>query len=334
MTKDVEKGRHTYLGASEVGAALGYSTWKTPYELWLYKTGRDGGERQTRPMRRGQVMEDAIISMLIEDEGCTVTDRQMEFVDPLRPWLRAHCDGVAVMPDGRRLIVEAKAPGSGMARMHRENGLPKSYLVQMMMNIWLARETEGYEDIAGGLFAVLDYDDWRVVTFEVKTPSPDLMLSVMAVLDKFWKAVRNDEPYDYQPPPEIPRDEGELREFIGRDYQALAEDLIEAKALKSQGEKRYKKVVADIIEAVGDDVTVCELGGIVRMTRPFIAGREKVDADRLMRWAADVQKSYEKGDEENLGVLLRQFDPDDFTERGAPYRRASFTGINDYKGAV
>jgi len=328
------KGRNTYLGASDIGAALGFSQYRTPYELWQFKTGRGGEPRETGPMRRGKALEEDIIALLVARGGVRVDDRQHEFVHPDLPWMRAHVDGIITLADGTKWILECKAPGEHMFRIYRENGLPKDYVAQGIVCAGLAKLDPEFEKIHGTIYAVLDYENWDVTSFPVGF-NPTMFKDVVTACEKFWGYVERDEPYDYDPPPVVKAEKGELSTFGGDEAEDVAYDLIQAKASKKAASEEYDRAVAMAVRLVGENETLVEFAGMVRMARPWVAGREKLDDKRLVAWANDVIKAYENGDEDSLEKLCKGRDIEaDFITRGKPYRRATFSGIGDFKGQV
>lgn len=52
--------RRKGLGGSDVAAMLGLSKYKTPYQLWLDKTGRDTDDETSEPAYWGNVLEDIV----------------------------------------------------------------------------------------------------------------------------------------------------------------------------------------------------------------------------------------------------------------------------------
>lgn len=67
--------RSRYLGGSDAAAALGISPYKTPFQLWLEKTGQtDGNATETAPMRWGTKLEAVVADAYAEQTGRTITD--------------------------------------------------------------------------------------------------------------------------------------------------------------------------------------------------------------------------------------------------------------------
>ncbi len=126
MTLDT-RDRATYLGASEVAAAIGVSPWLSPLALYLRKTGTTPAPdlSANEDVRRGYFLEAPIIDWYARTHAVSDAFRRgdVEYRHPAHPYLRAHLD--AVDPDAST-IVEAKAP-----RSHDPwTAIPEHYAVQ------------------------------------------------------------------------------------------------------------------------------------------------------------------------------------------------------------
>lgn len=61
--------RKSGLGGSDAAAVLGYSPWRTPLDIWLDKTGRNGEQEETESMRIGTALEQFVAERYTEDTG-------------------------------------------------------------------------------------------------------------------------------------------------------------------------------------------------------------------------------------------------------------------------
>lgn len=108
FTQEQLEERRSFLGASEVSAALGLSRYKTPYQLWREKVLGDEVDISERlAIEIGNALEPVILERFTRSTGLVVTDRQLVITDPANPWRRATLDGRA--SDGN--LVEAKSVG-------------------------------------------------------------------------------------------------------------------------------------------------------------------------------------------------------------------------------
>lgn len=75
--------RRQGIGGSDLAAILGISKWKTPYDVWLDKTGRHV-EPENDNMIRGRLMEPVIRGLYEAKHGVTLTDTgHLIATDPL-----------------------------------------------------------------------------------------------------------------------------------------------------------------------------------------------------------------------------------------------------------
>lgn len=126
--------RRHFLGGSDAGPALGMSPYKSPFRLWLEKTGRekedfDAGNERTQA---GKIFEAAIIRLYHTLHGGALPRvENKELVHPQHPWMRGHIDR---RQPGTRAIVEAKLVGNRQAARWGDPDsliMPQEYLLQV-----------------------------------------------------------------------------------------------------------------------------------------------------------------------------------------------------------
>lgn len=124
--------RNRGLGASDAAAAVGLSKWKSPYELWLEKTGQAPSDvdPEALPIVMGNVLEAVVLAQFTKRTGLTVTRRQEQVVDPSWPIRWVTLDGMA--SDGG--LVEAKSAGfadpAEWGDEHEDDAVPMQYYLQ------------------------------------------------------------------------------------------------------------------------------------------------------------------------------------------------------------
>jgi putative phage-type endonuclease len=126
--------RRQTVGASEVSAILGLSTWESPYSLWAKKTGQvvDDGE-ETEPQRWGNLLEPIICDEYSRETGRTVIDHGRYAVrySATCPYLSATLDREVVAFDDRgNGCMEAKNVSAYKLEDWNE-GAPLLYQVQL-----------------------------------------------------------------------------------------------------------------------------------------------------------------------------------------------------------
>lgn len=135
--------RSKFIGGSDLAAILGVSPWKTPYELWLSKTGRapleEVSEAQQKRFDRGHRLEPVVLDMLIDrliEEGHEVEllRRNERYVDAQHPFLACEID-FELMLDGEHINGDCKTVHPFAAKKWGEEGtdeVPIEYAAQFM----------------------------------------------------------------------------------------------------------------------------------------------------------------------------------------------------------
>ena len=93
------------LGATDIAAIVGVSTYRTPIDVYLEKTGEAEPQEQTWRMRMGQILEDAIADAYSESTGRKLA-RMSTVYHKSFPFLYVHPDRRIVGEPG---LVEIKA---------------------------------------------------------------------------------------------------------------------------------------------------------------------------------------------------------------------------------
>ena len=124
------------IGSSDAGAAVGLHPYKSPLELWMEKTGRDGGlpktdpNDETSPMYWGTLLESIVASHYTKRTGRKVRRINAMLQHPTEPWMLANIDREVVgSPDVQ--ILECKTAGMNGARLWKE-GVPEYVQLQVM----------------------------------------------------------------------------------------------------------------------------------------------------------------------------------------------------------
>lgn len=171
------------IGCSELAAAVGVSPWKTPYALWMEKTGRAEPEYidGRLQVRLGNDLEDLVAQYYAAETGRKVRRPQSFFQ---REMLIGHVDRRIV---GERRGLECKTSLSKWAKSWSDDadGIPEHYLVQvhgyLMLTGWDAFDV-----------AVLRAGpEFRVYTIH---PDPELHERLWDAARRFWDCVQSDTP--------------------------------------------------------------------------------------------------------------------------------------------
>lgn len=123
------------IGGSDVATILGLNKWKSPYQLWLEKTGQiDLEHTESEPAYWGNVLEEVVAKEFQERTGKKVRRRNQVFEHPLHPFLRANIDRDVV---GENALLECKTANAFLSKEWEGDEVPLSYLcqVQHYMNV-------------------------------------------------------------------------------------------------------------------------------------------------------------------------------------------------------
>lgn len=166
--------RTKFLGASEAGAVLGLSPYRSPLRVWQEKVGLVTPDPPGIPMRAGNALESLVLDLFQEETGKTVGDRQAEFADEDHPFLVCHVDGLADSGE----IVEAKTTGSdkGWGEPGTDQ-IPQVYLAQVTVQMYLAGLRIAYVPV------LIGREDFRIYKVE---RDEELEKMVLPRLVKFW----------------------------------------------------------------------------------------------------------------------------------------------------
>ena len=124
------------IGSSDAAAAVGLNPYKSQLELWLEKTGRDGGlpktapNDETSPMYWGTLLESIVAAHYTKRTGHKVRRINAVLQHPREAWMLANLDReVMGAPDVQ--ILECKTAGMNGARLWK-GGVPEYIQLQVM----------------------------------------------------------------------------------------------------------------------------------------------------------------------------------------------------------
>lgn len=129
--------RRKGLGGSDIGILLGLNKYRSPYQLWLDKTGQldiDPDDEGSEAAYWGTTLEEVVAKEFEERTGKKVRRRNQVFQHPDYPFLRANIDRDVV---GEPAILECKTANQFLAQEWAGDEIPQTYLcqVQHYMNV-------------------------------------------------------------------------------------------------------------------------------------------------------------------------------------------------------
>lgn len=120
------------IGGSDIGVIHGKSQFKSPYGLWVEKTGQLPPVESTIPMRLGQAMEPAIRQFFIEENKAWLSVHETgTWKSTKYPWAKANPDGIIEWADGTLGILEIKHSATYV------DTIPESWKLQVLWYLYI-----------------------------------------------------------------------------------------------------------------------------------------------------------------------------------------------------
>ena len=252
LTVEQKQIRQKGLGATDCAVVMGLSQYKTPYELWLEKTGRSEipAILSDDRLHLRHAHEETISREYMRRKDVKLRRVNQTIFHKRLPFMLCNLDRVII---GQRKIVECKSSSGFMRGYWGETGsdeAPIEYLLQVQHQMACAE----YDD--ADIAALIDIDDYRIFP----TPRNEKIIQkIEGACEKFW--VEN-VLADIPPPPTT---RGDLKLMYpvnnGKFIEANAEALYslsyisgikeEIKALDVQKEKAEKQLIEIIADNDG-----------------------------------------------------------------------------------
>lgn len=144
LTEEQRLKRKDGLGASDSAIIMGYSSYKTPYQLYLEKVGIvTNDEEETEQQYWGNALEPLIIKRFAQENGVDVTFPDTIY-HPDYPFIFANLDGWI---ESENAVVEAKCANSFQRKewdVNTADGIPIGYLIQIAKQVAVTNATRGY----------------------------------------------------------------------------------------------------------------------------------------------------------------------------------------------
>lgn len=186
-------GRKKGIGGSDVAAILGFSPYKSPYQLWLDKTGRsERSESQSESAHFGHLLEDVVAKEYSRRAGVKVQRVTQQLSLPDHPWAIGNIDRAIINPeisgnvrfkDGKLTtdqLLECKTASEYLAKLFGEEGsdqVPDYYLTQCLWYLLLS----GCQFI--DLAVLIGGNKFRMYRIE---RDEDLIDSIFRQVKAFW----------------------------------------------------------------------------------------------------------------------------------------------------
>ncbi|WP_077623810.1 YqaJ viral recombinase family protein [Sediminibacillus massiliensis] len=117
------------IGGSDASIILGLNKYKTPFELWLEKTGQtDLEDTAGEAAYFGNILEDMVAKEFEIRSGKKVRKRNAILKHPEHPYILANIDRKVV---GEQAVLECKTASMFLAKDWESEEIPEAYLVQV-----------------------------------------------------------------------------------------------------------------------------------------------------------------------------------------------------------
>jgi putative phage-type endonuclease len=255
------KIRKRGIGSSDAGAAVGLHPYKSPLELWMEKTGRDGGlpktdpNDETSPMYWGTLLESIVAAHYTRRTGNKVRRINAVLQHPTEAWMLANIDR-EVVGTADVQILECKTAGMNGARLWKE-GVPEYVQLQVMHQ--LAVTGKQAADVAV-LICGQELQIHRIDRDET-------MIARLVQLERqFWSYVERDEapPADGSDSADValralyPRDNGQCLDLVHdlemsaafSDLLAIRQSLNDQVVLEALVKQRIQQRMGDATKAL------------------------------------------------------------------------------------
>lgn len=249
ITNEQRINRMLGLGASDSPIIMGASTYKTPYELFLEKTGIISMTEQVETERQfwGNKLESVILQHFAELNGVDVTTpdtvhhKEYDF-------LFANLDGYIPMQNA---VVEVKNVGSFMRKEWDDSfqdGVPAQYLIQIAKQVMVTEADKGYFAILIGGNEYLQFEYERDQQLENMILEADL---------KFWECVQtktepalvNLNDYKLKFPTSVPENKVVSTDFIDSNLAAYVQCKTRISGYEQLMEKSKMNIMAYMRES-------------------------------------------------------------------------------------
>ena len=122
--------RNKYIGGSDAGCVLGFNKWKSPYELFLEKTGKKESEDLFNNLRVwfGKGAEQLVADRFTLDTGKKVHKTGV-WVNDKYPWASASIDRMII---GEQSFLECKTSSGFTKDSWKDEQIPDNYYCQIL----------------------------------------------------------------------------------------------------------------------------------------------------------------------------------------------------------
>ena len=312
--------RRTYLGGSDMAAALGMSKYKTPFQLWQEKTGRCHAQTETKQMIRGTKLE-PIVRDLVAQSFEKINDlsviHNVRISDKNLPFISGELDGVAFIGKSPIVLEYKTASVHTMKNFGEEytNQIPIEYIIQCQTYMYLANSSKAFV----GVYFIDDDVHWpdlekiidsgkmthneiarfiqknNVGNFKIFVVEKDQVMIdlILKHAQEFWNCVKTDMPPNSKDKQDVSikiSEKGYIGERIATDQEA---DMIQHIAMLRDQIKDLQEKMNNMKNYLSLEETslISDNGWCFELK---IGKREMIDVQKLKEEIPDVYEKYKK----------------------------------------
>ena len=136
ISEKQKQERKSYIGGSDAAAIIGLSKWKTPYEVWLEKTGQGIPKEETLPMKVGRLMEGIVADLWSKQYNKKLKKSNKTIFSKQYPFIGGNLDRMIV---GEKSFLEVKTTGERLSKEWDDNKIPLQYLIQCLHYLYVTQ---------------------------------------------------------------------------------------------------------------------------------------------------------------------------------------------------
>jgi putative phage-type endonuclease len=156
------------IGGSDVATILGLNPYKSPFTLWLEKTGQiEPPVLNNEYIEWGNLLEPVIREKFAKETGFEVEENHWVMLHDQHDFMVANVDGIVIDPQfaGEKGVLEIKTAGERM-RDQWENGPPHHYMLQLQHYLAILDYSYGYIAVLFGgntfKYYLVERDDYVI----------------------------------------------------------------------------------------------------------------------------------------------------------------------------
>ena len=299
-------GRKKGIGGSDVAAILGFSPYKSPYQLWLDKTGRsERKESQNESAHFGNLLEDVVAKEFSRRTGMKVqrVKDQLSLESQGDAWAIGNIDRAIINPEisgnvrlkegvlTTDMILECKTASEYMSKLFGEEGsdhIPDYYLTQCLWYLKLTGAKVCY------LAVLIGGNKFRMYRIE---RDEELIESIFKQVKAFWF---NHVIADVPPDPTCFDDvlHRWSNHVVGKQVEAdfehikLAEELITVQGRQKADKVREDEIKLQIVTTMQDAEMMISQGKSICTYKEQSSTR--IDSTLLKKEEPDLFAKYSK----------------------------------------